>query len=247
MKDLFSHNSKNYALYRPTYPLSLYEEVLRQVKKKERCWDCGTGNGQAAAVLARHFQEVVATDISNKQLDAARAVHNIKFNQVSAEKTNIPSASFDLITVAQAVHWFDIAGFDQEAMRTLKKDGVLAIWGYDLLRTESLNDVVGELYFETLKGCWPEERRHVETHYSEIDFPLQKLETREHHIMKYEWSASQLLGYFRTWSAVREFKKRNAGADPLINMEKTIKKRLEGASEHIEFPIFLKMWRKTIR
>ena len=76
-KDLFSNQASLYAQYRPGYPPGLFEYILQHVKNKQQAWDCATGNGQAAVELAKYFDKVMATDISEKQLHLAQPLENI--------------------------------------------------------------------------------------------------------------------------------------------------------------------------
>jgi predicted TPR repeat methyltransferase len=111
MKDRFSEHSKLYLSFRPTYPNELYEFIYRHVNDFNCVWDCATGNGQAAVALCKKFSHVYATDISENQLTNATIEPNIYYSISSAEKTIFASHSFDLITVAQAAHWFKVALF----------------------------------------------------------------------------------------------------------------------------------------
>ena len=52
----------------------------------------------------------------------------------AAEKTLFGDNSFDLVTVAQAIHWFDFKAFYSEVKRTLKHGGLLAVITYGLLK-----------------------------------------------------------------------------------------------------------------
>ncbi len=72
MKDNFSRQAAGYARYRPSYPPELFDFILSYVKERTIAWDCATGNGQTAIVLAGLFEKVYATDISRKQLDQAQ-------------------------------------------------------------------------------------------------------------------------------------------------------------------------------
>jgi ubiquinone/menaquinone biosynthesis C-methylase UbiE len=110
MKDLFSKQAATYAQFRPTYPTRLFDFILQNVENKQIAWDCATGNGQAAKVLAEHFEQVFATDMSQKQIDNAAQADNIVYSVSKAEVTDFADNTFDLITVAQAVHWFDLEG-----------------------------------------------------------------------------------------------------------------------------------------
>ena len=74
MKDLFSAQADIYAKYRPGYPSLLIDYILSFVSQKNTAWDCATGNGQAAVLLADHFKKVFATDMSEKQLSQASQI-----------------------------------------------------------------------------------------------------------------------------------------------------------------------------
>src|SRR5690349_10648465 len=111
--DRFSAQADLYARYRIDYPPELYAFLLATVPRRQRAWDCATGNGQVAAVLAQYFKHVDATDISQAQLDQAAARPNITYQLAPAEHTPFPDNSFALITVAQALHWFDQEAFNE--------------------------------------------------------------------------------------------------------------------------------------
>src|SRR5690606_1138758 len=114
MKDLFSSHSAAYTQFRPTYPAELYHLLRKLCQTRERAWDCGTGNGQVAGELANLFEQVCATDISINQLSQAVQKPNIQYTKQAAEKTIFPDAHFDLVTVGQAVHWFNFENFYAE-------------------------------------------------------------------------------------------------------------------------------------
>lgn len=146
-KDHFSHHASDYARYRPDYPAALYEFLAKAVKQREMAWDCGTGSGQAALGLVEHFDRVIATDPSAEQIRNATRHERISYLVVPAEQTEIPSHTVDLVTAAQAAHWFDMERFCQEARRVLKPDGMLAIWCYGLSRINSEIDKVVHHYY----------------------------------------------------------------------------------------------------
>src|SRR5688572_5337465 len=136
MKDYFSSQSKAYASFRPTYPKALYDFIFRHVSTKGTAWDCATGNGQVASYLSGYFDEVYATDISQQQLDQADKKKNVFYSITPAERTAFENDQFDLITVAQALHWFDRDKFYAEAVRVAKPNAILAVWGYAMLHIE---------------------------------------------------------------------------------------------------------------
>src|SRR6185312_14234648 len=94
-----------YASSRPTYPKTLFEFLAGLVEHRDLAWDCATGNGQAATLLAGYFKQVIASDASIKQIENAKAGPNTRFAVFPAEKPDLADSSVDLITVAQALHW----------------------------------------------------------------------------------------------------------------------------------------------
>jgi len=129
--DLFSEKSDLYAQARPQYPQALFDFLSSCVAHHNSVWDCATGNGQAAVGLAKIFSHVQATDMSEQQIAHALAADNITYSVQSAEHTNFADQQFDLITVAQALHWFNFEKFWPEGLRVLKPGGVFSAWAYD--------------------------------------------------------------------------------------------------------------------
>jgi len=70
--DKFSEAAEDYRRSRPTYPDSIFRALTAVAPGHDLAWDCGTGNGQAALGLARHFAAVNATDPSPQQIAQAR-------------------------------------------------------------------------------------------------------------------------------------------------------------------------------
>jgi hypothetical protein len=158
--DRFSAQAAQYARYRIDYPSELYAWLLPQVAGRLRAWDCATGNGQVAAVLAQHFQEVEATDLSANQLAQAPALPNVHYQVATAEHTPFPDERFDLITVAQAVHWFDLPAYHTEVRRVSGPGTVLAEWGYGLVQIgePALDALVLHFHNETVGPYWDANR-----------------------------------------------------------------------------------------
>lgn len=214
MKDNFSEQSTAYAQFRPGYPTVLFDFLFGLCSQFDCAWDCATGNGQIAAVLAERFRQVEATDISANQLANALQRPNIRYQIGAAEAPLFSAKTFDLITVGQAAHWFDFEKFYAEVQRALKPEGVLALVGYGLLRIDPPTDaVIGHLYREVLGDYWDPERRHVDTALTSMPFPFRETPLPDM-AMTYRWTFDHLLGYLSTWSAVRHFEK-STGASPL--------------------------------
>ena len=213
-KDYFSDNSADYGRYRPLYPDALFDYLKEIAPSTALAWDCATGSGQAARQLARRFARVIATDASADQIRNAKPADNITYRVAPAEDAPISDASVDLITVAQALHWFDIESFFREAKRVLKADGVIVVWTYNLLTiAPDLDALINGFYKDIVGNCWPAERVMVEDGYRHISFPFRKLPCPAFR-MSASWSLDELLGYLGTWSAVKLYREKT-GADPL--------------------------------
>jgi ubiquinone/menaquinone biosynthesis C-methylase UbiE len=249
MKDRFSNHAEDYQKYRPSYPEELYTFLLTLVSKKGVAWDCGTGNGQVAVVLANYFEQVFATDISEKQLQQAPKVSNIQYKIERAENTSFPDHYFDLITVAQAIHWFDFNNFYKEVRRTLKPEGLLTVLGYGLLRTDddTINLMIDRFYTQIIGPYWDKERRYLDEDYQTIPFPFEEIQTPAfHHTM--EWNLPQLLGYLNTWSAVRLYEKKEK-ANPLSLIDEELSEAWGTANrtKRITFPILLRIGKAEVK
>ncbi|MBF0263594.1 MAG: methyltransferase domain-containing protein, partial [Magnetococcales bacterium] len=127
----------------------------------------------------------------------------------------LASASVDLITVAQALHWFDLEPFYTEVRRVLKPGGVFAAWCYGVLRVdgEAVNALAWDFYANQVGAYWPPERRLVENGYHDLPFPFQRIDPPEFAI-SVAWNLEQLLGYFGSWSATARLQKEQ-GVNPV--------------------------------
>ena len=221
------------------------EEIIALAKDRTNCWDCGTGNGQVAAELARHFKHVFATDISEGQLRQAIPRDNIQYSISRAEKTGFPDNFFDLITIAQAIHWFDLNSFYTEARRVGKKDSLIAVWGYGLVRFENTIDKSLDHFYHRIIGpFWDEERKHIDYSYSTIPFPFEEIKlSKEYHIAK-EFTLEEFAGYLSTWSAVKRYKEAN-DHDPVEQLRSEISAEWYkiGKKLSAKFPLFTRIGR----
>jgi SAM-dependent methyltransferase len=203
-KDHFSAHAADYAKFRPRYPKELFRWLATVAPERELAWDCATGNGQAAVALAELFERVIATDASEMQIGNAEAHGSVEYRVARAEESGIDSNTVDLITVAQALHWFDLKRFYAEARRVSKPGGVLAVWAYKLATVSpEIDAVVNHYYSEVVGPFWPEERAQVEK-FEELAFPCPEIEAPLFEMVA-EWNAEHLIGYLRTWSATQRF------------------------------------------
>ena len=243
-KDLFSGQAETYARYRPTYPTDLIEYLLQLVVQKLVAWDCATGNGQAALLLADHFQKVFATDISSPQLQLAMPYHNIEYLNCPAEKTLFEDDTFDLITVAQAYHWFNFEAFEKEARRVGKPGAVIAVWGYNLvtIHNPAVDAIIKRFYTEIVGPYWDAERKFVEEAYQTVPFGFSPLPAKDFFIHG-QWLREDLIGYLHSWSSVRHFI-RDKNYDPLsLIVDDLALNWKKDESKQVSFPVFVRIGR----
>lgn len=240
MKDNFSRQADLYARYRPVYPEKLFDFMLEKAPGREIAWDCATGNGQTATVLGRYFKQVWATDISRKQIDHATVADNIIYSVQPAEQTDFADHSVDLVTVSQALHWFNFEKFYKEVKRVGRPGSWLAVWAYSLLKIEPDIDAIIEAYhFGTLKDYWDAERKYVDDHYANIPFPFVEITTPSFFI-EYNWKLDDVQGYLYTWSALQKFIAAG-NDDPIPGLIARIRPHWKQETKKIVFPLHLKM------
>jgi len=212
---LFSTVAREYANFRPGYPAELFEWLARISPAHDAVWDCGCGSGQASVALAGHFKTVEATDISAEQLAAARQHAGVRYSVASAERSGLADDSVDLVTVAQALHWFDVEAFYAEAKRVARRGAALVVWSYPRPRFEDpeLDRRFNVFYTDVVGDYWPPERRHIEAWYRTLPFPSGEMATPSFGI-ELRWNLEQVLGYVSSWSATVRYMKAN-GSDPV--------------------------------
>jgi len=243
-KDLFSKQAEVYAKYRPTYPQELIEYILSLTVNKEIAWDCATGNGQAALLLAPYFQKIFATDTSEKQLSQATPHPAVFYSISSAEKTSFDDNEFDLITVAQAYHWFRFDSFFNEATRVGKPNATVAVWGYGLITAtdKKLDEFIRHFYTDVTGKYWDPERRYVDEKYKTIPFEFKELPSKDFNI-NVEWNIEDLTGFFNTWSSVQHFIRANH-YNPVTEFSKELKLIWnDDSKKSFCFPLFLRIGR----
>jgi ubiquinone/menaquinone biosynthesis C-methylase UbiE len=208
-EDHFSQHAQDYARFRPAYPDSLFAYLASVTPATNLAWDCGTGNGQAAVQLANYFDRVVATDASAEQIARAFPHERVEYRVQPAEAVSLGSSSVDLVTVAVAVHWFDLDAFYREARRVLKPRGVIAVWTYHLPLIEPEVDRILATYtHEVLEGYWPERIHYLMERYTTLPFPFDELNVPPFE-MEYQWTLAQLIGFLDSWSATRRYREAN--------------------------------------
>jgi SAM-dependent methyltransferase len=243
--DHFSRIAAEYASHRPRYPAALFAWLASVVPERDRAWDCGTGNGQAAAALTKHFGAIVATDPSTEQLAQAPRDPRIDYVAATAERVPIAAGSIAVATVAQALHWFDREAFYAEVRRVLAPDGVLAVWSYALCTVgdAALDSVLRRFHDVTVGPYWPAERAIVNAGYAKLEFPFDEVEPPRF-AMEVRWTLEQLAAYVGTWSAVQRARA-TTGRDPLPALVDSLRSGWgsAGSARIVEWPLSVRAGR----
>jgi hypothetical protein len=239
-QDHFSARAALYSRYRPTYPESLFVFVAGLARHHDVAWDCATGNGQAATGLARHFNRVIATDASEKQIAMAVPEPSIEYRTATAYESGLPDKSVNLVTVAQAIHWLDHAKFYDEAKRVMQDDAAIAIWGYGdpLIDDPALDAIVRAYNRGTIESYWKPERDLILAELKTIPFPFREV-VAPALMLEQQWTLAELAGYLRTWSATAAYAAA-IGDDPVVPVEAALA-RLWGTGKHrVTWPLYIR-------
>lgn len=245
-QDHFSAVARSYADFRPRYPPELFDYLAQLAPARSLAWDCAAGTGQATSDLAARFERVIATDASAEQIAASPPISNVEYHAARAEQSGLPGECADLVTVAQALHWFDLNKFYAEARRVLRPAGILAVWAYGINEVEgaATNEIVQDFYGNIVGPYWPPERRIVEEGYETLPFPFAEVRPPGFR-MQARWTLQQLLGYFSTWSATNRFIK-TRGENPLPALRDRLAKSWADAetARLVTWPLTLRVGRR---
>lgn len=244
-KDHFSDRSADYAAFRPVYPDSLIDSIAQLPERRRLALDCGTGSGQAAASLARHFDRVIATDRSREQLQHAKPHPKVDYRRAAAEASGLPDRSVDLVTAAQSLHWFDIDAFFGEARRVLVANGAIAVWGYGdpILDVPALQATLHEFNRGILEPYWLPERSLLLAGYATIEFPFEEIRMPPF-TLEVSWSLAQLTGLLRTWSATSRYVAQHQ-RDPVAQVERALSRDWGDSDDRrvVRWPVYLRAGR----
>jgi SAM-dependent methyltransferase len=242
-KDLFSPQANDYARFRPTYPPGLYAWLAAEAGGRRLAVDVGTGNGQAAIALGAHFDRVIGVDPSEAQLGNAPAAPRVELRRGSAEATGVEAGSADLLTSAQAFHWFKHEAFFAEVRRVVRPGGLLAVWCYGLTTiTPEVDAAIYELYHDYLDAYWEPERKLVESGYHSVALPFAEIAPPPFD-MQMDWTFAHLTGYLGTWSPLKRYRAAR-GEDPLALVLPRLERAWAGAGERrVTWPLSVRAFR----
>ncbi|XP_018718390.1 putative methyltransferase DDB_G0268948 isoform X1 [Eucalyptus grandis] len=183
MAGLFDKQAETYLQARPTYPSEWYSMLAACTSQNSLAWDVGTGNGQAALDVAKHYEQVIATDVSEAQLSFAMPHPRVRYVHTPQSMSEDEMVALmggenrvDLITVATAVHWFDLPKFYKLAKRLLRKPGgLLAVWAYNDIVVNPEFDTVRKRLLEKYSRFWPADAKYIFEGYRNLPFPFESV------------------------------------------------------------------------
>jgi ubiquinone/menaquinone biosynthesis C-methylase UbiE len=238
--DRFSQQAAAYARHRPAYPDSLFEWLSTISRSRKLAWDCATGSGQAAISLCKHFEHVLATDASASQIANAISCEGVEYRAAPAESSGLQDGSVSLITVASALHWFNIPAFFAEARRVLCPGGIIAVWGYRECEVAPQIDPILQRYQDEVVGpYWSPKIRIVAEKYRTIAFPFQERSAPAFSATAM-WTSEDMLGYLNTWSASQAFL--NAHKErPTDRIAAELQLAWGTGQRRVEWPLFIRI------
>ena len=157
---------------------------------------------------------------------------NIVYRVEQAEESSLENHSVDLVTIAQALHWFRWDEFYSEVNRVMKPGGIIGIIAYDLPVIHP--DVDREILFfhdHTIGKFWDQGRAHMRDRYARIPFPFPLISTPSF-FMEINMTRENLLNYIGTWSALNKFKQ-EMGYDAMTDFANRITKAWPGDTEKL--------------
>ncbi|XP_075491460.1 uncharacterized protein LOC142529727 [Primulina tabacum] len=257
MAKLFINQAKHYVQGRPTYPRELFSFIASTTPCHHLAWDVGTGSGQAAVSLANIYKKVIATDTSPKQLELAPNLPNITYRctspdmSISELESQVGSqCSADLVTIAQAMHWFDLPAFYKQVKWILKNpNGVIAAWCYTTPEVNPSVDLLFQrFYCIDAEPYWEPPRKLVDLKYETIEFPFEAVDGLENN-GPYRFNSEKLmdfeafLTYLRSWSAYQIAKEKGVELlrDEVVEDFKRAWSEDGKMEKVVTFPIYLRI------
>jgi SAM-dependent methyltransferase len=240
----FAAEAEDYVHLRPTYPDNLFAFLATVVPARGAAWDCATGNGQAATHLAEYFDRVVATDESGEMIAQAPPEPGITYRVAEAEESGLEDGSVDLVTVASAIHWFDLERFYTEVNRVVKPGGAVAAWTYYTPEFGSAVDaIIRRLAHDILGPYWDERLHYVVDEFHDLPFPFEPMEAPSFQTDML-WNMQDLLGYFETWSSSIKYREVNHES-PTRLIEDDLARAWGDPQEKrdLHFPLYMRLGR----
>jgi SAM-dependent methyltransferase len=153
--------------------------------------------------LAEFFDCIDATDASAEQIAHAQVHPRVRYQAIPAESSGLGDRSVDLISVAQALHWFDLDRFFSEVRRVARPGALVAVYGYSwFYLTPTIDELTNRWLLQPVESFWSPNNRLLWDGYRTIPFPFEEL-TSPCLAIHLTWTLDQLFEYYLTWSAPR--------------------------------------------
>ena len=215
-------HAKIYSQSRPGYPKELIERIIDFVRVTEYdssslAIDVGCGNGQVTHLFSPYFDRIYGFDVSENQIKEARRMsknEKVSFFVSPSETLPLERETTSLITVATAIHWFNIEAFFAECDRILKPNGVLAIFLYDLPTIthspalSAFQDKLNEIY-KYLRPYFAKEFEIYEQKYKTLKPPFKEIERDILFKNEIKWRVEHLLSFIQSLSGYQTFHAKN--------------------------------------
>ncbi|XP_077861687.1 putative methyltransferase DDB_G0268948, partial [Saccoglossus kowalevskii] len=224
-----------YQKFRPTYPKGVVERIISYLGDKKPgpynlAVDVGCGSGQSTRILGDYFEQVIGCDVSESQIREAIGNNispNVEYRNGSDR--NIPAAdcTVDLVTSAQASHWFNRNKFYKEVDRVLKPRGCFAVYGYGFAQLQSntngkqLQSIYDDFFRKPLYGLLRDEIKQVEQRYTHFSMPYAESERDDTFSIEIDYSVADFVGYLSSTATYNEYLKVNPDKQHvLVEVEK---------------------------
>ncbi|KAN0034443.1 hypothetical protein ACTFIV_000956 [Dictyostelium citrinum] len=242
-EDKFGKVSESYKNFRPTYNDELYSIIDSYCDdKRDLAIDVGAGSGQATVKLAKYFKKVIGFEPSEYQLKHAEPTDTVEYRLSAAEKIDLPSGSVDLITVATAVHWFNLQEFYKESKRLLRENGSLIIWCYGSLKIIN-NEELQKIH----ENYWAPEIKYINDEYVDIR-PTYENTTRKTITLDKIMSINDMVGMYSSWSSYAKYIK-EGNKDFLPDIKKSLVDLLKTTDCNskiikVDYPVYIILSKK---
>lgn len=168
------------------------------------------------------------------------------------ERDVAPQSSIDVVTIAQAIHWFDLPSFYKQVKWVLKKPhGVIAAWCYTVPEVNDSVDAVLQQFYRISTGpYWEPQRKLVDQKLSSIDFPFEPVDGVDHtgpfqFVAERSMVFDNYLTYLRSWSAYQTAREKGLEllSDDVIEEFKRAWAENGEDQKVVKYPIYLRIGR----
>lgn len=129
----FSGRVESYRRYRPGYPAEIVDLLRREcfLRSDASLADVAAGTGLLTEIFLAAGFSVTAIEPNDQMRAACEELEStypkLRCIAGTAESTGLSAGSIDLVTVAQAMHWFDLERTRTEFARILRPGGWCAV------------------------------------------------------------------------------------------------------------------------